>query len=127
MKITLLRLRGTALFFAFLVLFQSCKTYYANSISLEKAVEDGKSASIIYSNDSANSLEFDKIVKIDTVYYGIKKYRGELVKMPIQLENTESIYKDMSVFKFILLVVLSGGIIWGIDRLGLGFLFSEDE
>lgn len=127
MKITLLRLRGTALLLAFLVLFQSCKTYYANSVSLEKAVEDGKSASIIYSNDTENPLEFDKIVKIDTIYYGIKKYQGELVKMPIQLENTEQIHKNPSVFNVILGAVLLGGIFWGIDRLGLGFLFSEDE
>lgn len=118
MRITLLRLRGTTLLLAFLVLFQSCKTYYANSVSLEKAVIDGKSASIICRNNTTDSLEFGKIVKIDTVYYGIKKYRGEVVKMPIQLENTETIYKDLSVFDFILIVALSGVIIWGIDRLG---------
>jgi hypothetical protein len=126
MKITSLRLRVTALLLAFLVVLQSCKSYYANTVSLEKAVKDGKSASIIYSNDSINPLEFDKIVKMDTVYYGIKKYRGELVKMPIKLENTEDIYKNPSAFSIILGVVLLGGIIWGIDRLGLGFLF-EDE
>lgn len=126
MKFRFLRLKGTALLLAFLVLIQSCKTYYANSVSLDKAVEDGKSASIIYSNDESTSLDFDKIVKIDTVYYGIKSYRGELVKIPIQLENTESIYKNPSVFNILLGVVLLGGIIWGIDRLELGFLFDEE-
>lgn len=126
MKFRFLRLKGTALLLAFLVLIQSCKTYYANSVSLDKAVEDGKSASIIYSNDESTSLDFDKIVKIDTVYYGIKRYRGELVKIPIQLENTESIYKNPSVFNILLGVVLLGGIIWGIDRLELGFLFDEE-
>ena len=126
MKITSLRLRVTAFLLAFLILTHSCKSYYANSVSLEKAVKNGKSASIIYSNDSINPLEFDKIVKLDTVYYGIKKYHGEMVKMPIQLENTEDIYKNPSAFSIILGVVLLGGIIWGIDRLGLGFLF-EDE
>jgi hypothetical protein len=109
-----------------LILFQSCKSYYPNSVSLEKAVKDGKSASIIYNNDRVNTLDFDKIVKIDTVYYGIKKYRGELVKTPIELENTEFIYKNPTAFQIILGVVLLGGIIWGIDRLGLGPLF-EDE
>ncbi len=126
MKLTFLRLKGTAVLLALLVLFHGCKTYYANSISLDKAVEDGKSASIIYSHDESNSLEFDKIVKIDTVYYGIKRYQGELVKMPIQLENTESIYKDPSVFNILLGAVLLGGIFWGLDRLNLGFPF-EDE
>lgn len=126
MKFRFLRLRGTALLLAFLVVFQSCKTYYANSVSLDKAVEDGKSASIIYSIDDSNSLEFDKIVKIDTVYYGIKRYQGELVKMPIQLENTEFMYKDPSVFNILLGTVLLGGIFWGIDRLGLDFLFEEE-
>ncbi len=126
MKIALLRFKGTALLLALLVLLHGCKTYYANSVSLDKAVEDSKSASIIYSNDEEKPLEFDKIVKIDSVYYGIKKYRGELVKMPIQLENTESIYKDPSVFNILLGAVLLVGIFWGLDRLNLGFPF-EDE
>jgi hypothetical protein len=93
---------------------------------LEKAVKHGKSANIIYSNDSINPLDFDKIVKIDTVYYGIKKYRGEVVKMPIELENTEEIYENPTVFQIILGVVLLGGIIWGIDKLDLGFLFEGE-
>lgn len=126
MKITSLRLRVTTFLLALLILIQSCKSYYANSVSLDKAVKNGKSASIIYNNDKENTLDFDKIVKIDTVYYGIKKYRGEMVKMPIQLENTEEVYKNPSVFGIILGTVFLVGLFWGIDKLGLGFLF-EDE
>jgi hypothetical protein len=120
--------KSIVLILTILILFQSCKSYYPNSVSLEKAVKDGKSASIIYNNDRVNTLDFDKIVKIDSVYYGIKKYRGELVKMPIQLENTEFIYKNPTAFQIILGLVLLGGIIWGIDKLDLDleFLF-EDE
>lgn len=121
MKILKKLIRSISLILSLLILFQSCKSYYANSVSLDKAVKNGKSASIIYSDDELNPLEFNKIVKIDTVYYGIKKYRGELVKMPIQLENTEDIYENPTVFHYILGVILLGGIIWGIDKLGLDF------
>lgn len=93
MKTPKIQIRSIALILSVLILIQSCKTYYANSVSLDKAVKDGKSACIIYSNDSIEPMEFDKIVKSDTIYCGIKKYRGEVVKMPIQLENTEEIYK----------------------------------
>lgn len=126
MKTLKKQIRSIALILSLLILFQSCKTYYANSVSLEKAVKHGKSANIIYSNDSINPLDFDKIVKIDTVYYGIKKYRGELVKIPIELENTQKIYKNPSAFTIILGTVFLVGIFWGIDKLDLGFLF-EDE
>lgn len=118
--------KSISLILSILILFQSCKSYYANSVSLDKAVKNGKSASIIYNNDKENTLDFDKIVKIDTVYYGIKKYRGEMVKMPIQLENTEEVYKNPTAFQIILGLVLLGGIIWGIDKLDLEFL-SESE
>jgi len=126
MKILKKHIRSIAVILSLLILFQSCKSYYPNSVSLEKAVKDGKSASIIYNNDRVNTLDFDKIVKIDTVYYGIKKYRGELVKTPIELENTEFIYKNPPVLGIILGLVLLGGIIWGIDKLGLGPLFEGE-
>lgn len=120
--------KSIALILSILILFQSCKSYYPNSVSLDKAVKKGKSARVIYNNDSTETLKFDKIVKTDTVYYGIKKYRGEQVKMPIQLENTEEQNDDPTVIHYILGVVLLGGIIWGIDKLDLdlGPLF-EDE
>jgi hypothetical protein len=127
MKISFIKLRIFAVSFSFLLVFQSCKTYYANTVSMEAAVKNGKPANILYSDSNAEALEFDKIVKIDTVYYGIKRYRGELVKMLIPLEDTTNKYKNISVFQMILGIAGLIGIIYLVDKWNLAeFLVPED-
>ncbi len=128
MKATGKNLKMLTLSFSFLLLFHSCKTYYANTVSMEAAVKNGKQATIIYSQDSIQSMDFDRIVKIDTTYFGIKKYRGELVKMAIPLENTTAEYQNSSIIQLFIGLALVAGLIYLIDELSLGeFLFPEEE
>lgn len=128
MKTLKRQIKSIVITLSILILLHSCKTYYANQVSMEAAVKTGKQATIIYSQDSTQTMDFDRIVKIDTTYFGIKKYRGELVKMAIPLENTTTEYQNSSFLQIVVGLALVGGLIYLIDELNLGeILFPEEE
>lgn len=111
-----------------LLLSQSCKSFYANALSLDVAVKRGKSARVIYDKDKSTALNFEKVVKLDTTYYGMNRARGKWVKTPIQLEKDNDTYKNPSTFGLIMGSILVVGLIYGIEKVGLGdFIFPEEE
>jgi hypothetical protein len=117
-----------AVCFSLLLLLQNCKSYYANAVSLDDAVEKGKSSTIIYNKDRSTTMDFDKVIKIDSAYYGMEKAKRERIKTPLYFEEGDDIYKNPNTFGLLLGALVMIGLIYGIEKLGLGDLvFPEDE
>jgi PBP1b-binding outer membrane lipoprotein LpoB len=77
-----------ALFFTALILLQGCVAYQNTSVSLEQAVQEQKPAKV---NTIPNeTYYFNQIGFEDGQFYGLKKVKGETVKIPI--DNNE-VYK----------------------------------
>lgn len=77
-----------ALFFTALILLQGCVVYQNTSVSLEQAVQEQKPAKV---NTIPNETYYFKQIGIeDGLFYGLKKVKGESVKIPI--DNNE-VYK----------------------------------
>ena len=77
-------------FFFVLILFQSCVTVYKSSnVTLEEAVKADTKVKIT-TNDN-KTLKYLNITKINQEYFGIKKINGDLIKIPIQIENIEMV------------------------------------
>ena len=81
-------LKTIALFFISIMMFQSCVAYQSASVSLEQAVREQKRTKInTIPNDT---FYFRQIVFEEGQFYGLKKVKGETVKIPI--DNNE-VYK----------------------------------
>jgi len=81
-----------------LILFQSCRVYNKEHVTLDKAVEEGKRVKIL--TKKGIKLKFKKIVHSDGVYYGIKRVKGNEELNPIDPNSVESIRlhnKTMSI------------------------------
>lgn len=57
-----------------LILFQSCRVYHKEHVTLDEAVEEGKRVKIMTKNGT--KLKFKKIVHSNGFYYGIKRVKG---------------------------------------------------
>ena len=74
---------------ALLMMFQSCKVYYKDYTTLEEAAHQGKETKIITTKNK--TLKFKSVILEDGNYYGIKKMKGESIKVPIDLHNVKSV------------------------------------
>ena len=81
-----------------LILFQSCRVYHKENVSLDKAVAEQKRVKIKM-NDGLK-LKLKRIVLDSGQYYGIKKIKGEISRTLIETGNIESLRlhnKTMSI------------------------------
>ena len=81
-------LKTIALFFISIMIFQSCVAYQSTSVSLEQAVQEQAPSKV---NTIPNeTLYFKQIVFEEGQFYGLKKAKGEIVKIPI---DNNDVYK----------------------------------
>jgi hypothetical protein len=98
-----------------LILFQSCRVYHKEHVTLDKAVEEGKRVKIITKNGT--KLKFKKIVHSDGFYYGIKRVKGNDELNPIDPNSIESLRlhnKTMSIIYGAGIGLLASGVILSI-------------
>lgn len=92
-----------------MILFQSCRVYHKEHVTLDKAVEEGKRVKIMTKNGT--KLKFKKIVHSNGFYYGIKRVKGNDELNPI----------DPNSIKYVRLHNKTMSIIYGT---GIGILIS---
>ena len=95
------------LLFGALILFQSCKAYYKDSVTLDQAVKEHKRAKV--ETVTKQTYKFKTISFENGQYYGIKMVKGESVKIPIDQANLSKVRlenKSLSVIGEIGLIVL---------------------
>lgn len=83
------RTYAICLLFTLIILFQSCRVYKSEHVSLETAVLEAKRVKI--KTNDGETLKFKRIAKDSNQYFGLKKRKGALVKFPIAIEEVESV------------------------------------
>ena len=111
MKTLKKHIKPIALIFGVLILFQSCMAYKQTSVSLEQAVQSEKKTKI--ETKSNESLKFRRISFEDGKYYGVKRVKGEIVKIPLDSTGIKKVLLHDKTLSTVLTIALPIGIILG--------------
>jgi hypothetical protein len=76
-------------FLSFLILFSSCSVYQKKGISMEEASRLQKRVKATRTDDKIIKLK--KIIKIDSVYYGIIDVKNNAVQVPLKVKEFKKI------------------------------------
>lgn len=109
MKTIKKQIKLIVLIFLVVILFQGCKAYYAESVTLEQAVKEHKRAKV--ETGKNQTFKFQSIIFENDQYYGVKIVNGENVKIPINQTDLSKVRlenKSMSVIGTIGVSVLIG-------------------
>lgn len=132
MKISIKRFRLTSLVLTILIVFQSCRVYKKNPITIDEAVKSERRIKIKTLDN--NKFKFKRVIIEESNYYGIKRVNGDLEKVPIMLNTIDNIRvhnKTMSiVYGSVIAIVISfvtiAAIAIGSLDFGLGGLTSPN-
>ena len=91
MKTVKKQFRLISLLLTLLILFQSCRVYHRDSVSLNQAVKEEKRVKIKTVDNK--TLKFKKIIYDDGEYYGIKPstFMDTIYKIPLDQNKLQSI------------------------------------
>jgi hypothetical protein len=89
MKTLKLSLKPIAYLLAFLILFQGCTVYKSANVTLDQAVIANTGVRI-KTNDN-HALRFKSIQHETGIYYGLKHYNKNWVKIPINEDNIDKV------------------------------------
>ncbi|BAO76214.1 hypothetical protein [Winogradskyella sp. PG-2] len=81
-----------------LILFQSCRVYQRENVSLDKAVTEHKRVKI--KTKDGQILKFKRILLDNSQFYGVKKVKGKYTRVLIQPNDIQSLRrhnKTMSI------------------------------
>lgn len=81
--------RFIALLFMVLTLSQSCRVYQQKSVTIEEAVKERKRVKIKMKDKKV--YKFKRIEYEKSVFFGIKKVKGKIVKIPIDVNEIEKL------------------------------------
>jgi hypothetical protein len=98
------------------ILIQGCTVYYKQTVTQEKAFESSGGVKIIFVDN--RKIYFDRIEIEDDILYGIKKIKGESIKILIHKDQIKEIHlkdKNASGVCTVLLVVGTIGLAFFID------------
>lgn len=111
MKTQKKQFRCIALTLAILVFFQSCKVYHSDSVTLEQASQEFKRAKV--QTTSNEILKFRGVKVENSTYYGVKKVKGGLINIPLELNSIKSVKLENETMSTILTIALPVIIIVG--------------
>jgi len=111
MKTTKKQINFVVITFAILILFQSCKAYHNNSVTLENASQEFKQTKV--QTISNEIFKFRGITYEKNQYYGIKKFKGEIIKVPLDEKYLKSVKLENETMSTILTIALPTTIILG--------------
>lgn len=108
MKTIKKQVKTIALMISVLMCFQSCKVYYRDSVSLEQAVNENKRTKLETKNNQ--TFVFKSIIKEKDQYFGLKKEKGEIIKVQIYQKDIEKLRlqnKSLSTISTISIILLT--------------------
>ncbi len=107
-----------ALVLSMLILFQGCTVYKSVSISLEKAAQNESKVRV--KTKGNERLKFKRIGKDGGQFYGVKKKKGEMTRIPLDSKFIDSIKEKDKTLSTILTIALPIAII-----VGAGYIFQD--
>ncbi len=96
--------RSISFIMAISILFQSCKAYHNDSVTLEQASKEFKQSKI--QTHTNETLNFRGIKKENNQYYGVKKVKNELVNIPLNEEFIKSVKLQNETLSTVLTIAL---------------------
>jgi hypothetical protein len=116
MKTIRKQIRVSSLILALIIMLQSCTVYKSTNVSLEQASKNEVKTKVVTSSNE--KLKFKFIENKEGTYYGVKKVKGNIVKMPLNEQNIKKVVlkdKTMSLILTIAipLVLILGGLAIG--------------
>ncbi|MFT6797439.1 MAG: hypothetical protein ACJART_002590 [Maribacter sp.] len=100
-------IKTIALFFMTLTLFQSCVAYQNTPVSLLQAEQSKKRVKMKTSADQ--TFKFKQIVLEENQFYGLKKEKGEIVKIALHNNDANKVFlhnKGKSTWRTIAVIVV---------------------
>jgi PBP1b-binding outer membrane lipoprotein LpoB len=110
--------KSVALILSMIILLQGCTAYKSVSISLEQAVQNESKVRV--KTKSNERLKFKRIGKDEGQFYGVKKEKGEMTRIPLDSKFIDSIKEKDKTLSTILTIALPIAII-----VGAGFIFQD--
>lgn len=77
--------------FLFAFILGSCSVYKTEPISIDNAISKGVSVKVTQVDNQ--KIKLKRIEKSDSIYYGIKKSKAQIVKIPLDPNQIESIHE----------------------------------
>jgi hypothetical protein len=116
MKTIKKQIRISSLILALIIMLQSCTVYKSTNVSLEQASKNELKTKIVTSSNE--KLKFKFIENKEGTYYGVKKIKGDIVKIPLNEKNIQKIVLKDKTLSLILtiaipLVLIVGGLAIG--------------
>lgn len=115
-----------ALFLSIIILLQGCTVYKSTSVSLDQAVKKEQKVKVV--TKVKEKLKFKRIGFEEGKYYGVKKVKGEIVKVPLDQNFIDSIREKDKTLSTIATVGVSIvsllGVLVGVYLLGGGGGYS---
>lgn len=100
-----------AITFAIITLFQSCKAYHKNPVTLKQASEEFKRTKV--QTVSNEIFKFRGIKYENNQYYGVQKVKGEMINMPLEEKYIKSVKSENETMSTVLTIALPVTIILG--------------
>ncbi|WP_136669022.1 hypothetical protein [Flavobacterium sp. H122] len=69
----------------------SCSIYKTEPISIDNAISIGTTVKVIKIDNQ--KIKLQRIEKSDSIYYGIKKSKGQIIKVPLEPNQIKSIHE----------------------------------
>ncbi len=111
-----------SILFAFAIIFHSCMAYNPQHVSVEDAASEGKRAKI--KMKIGKRLKYKKIVKDNSLYFGMAKSKGKWVKIHIDTSKVESVRLQNKTMSTILTI---SGVLLTVGIIGLTFIFATTD
>lgn len=115
MKTTSRIFRSVSFLLTFLILFQSCRVYKREMVTLDDAISEGKRVKIRAFDNM--TYTYRSVEKVDGIYYGIKMKRKEMIRTPIDTNNIKKVKlhnKTMSIIYGTLIGAVAAFVVAGV-------------
>lgn len=112
MKTIKKQIKSITLILSLLVLLQGCTVYKSASVSLDQAAND--ESKVRLETTSGEKLKFKRIGVENGNYYGIKKVKGNIVKVPLDTNYIKKVKLKDKTLSTILTIALPIAVIAGV-------------
>ncbi len=118
MKTIKKQIKSVTLILSMLILLQGCTVYKSVSVTLEQAAKEENKVRL--ETTSGEKLKFKRIGIDNGEYYGVKKVKGNIVKVPLNSNYIKNVKLKDKTLSTILTIALPIAIL-----VGAGLIFQD--
>ncbi len=111
MKTIKKQLKSVSLILSILILFQGCTVYKSSYVTLDEASKAEKKVKV--ETKSGENFKFKRIGVENGNYYGVKRSKGNIVKVPLDTNFIKNVYLKDKTMSTILTIAFPLAILTG--------------